>query len=346
MGILRVILALSVVVAHVGPLFGLRFFGGGVMGVETFYMVSGFYMALVLSTRYRGRTRDFYFNRFLRLFPVYWLLVATFFVCSALYWLAVGHPLGALVSWQTSSNPFHWLWAGISNLALVGADWAELYSYLTTVDGDSVNRLIAIQPVWSLAVEITFYLASPFILRLSFVSQGAVFLAALLVRVCIWVMTGSHWTVWIYYFAPATWVFFMGGVQAFHLMAWLEKQNWFARTAFLVGRALVVLLVLLIVFYAHTEILRFQDWRYYTVVGLSLPFIFAAFKDSGFDAALGAWSYPIYLAHWVIRAIEPPLRHFVPLSSRVYIILLLTLLLCFAVLQADKKIQHRFKRTA
>src|SRR5258708_6221408 len=146
MGILRVILALSVVVAHVGPLFGLRFFGGGVMGVETFYMVSGFYMALVLSTRYRGRTRDFYFNRFLRLFPVYWLLVATFFVCSALYWLAVGHPLGALVSWQTSSNPFHWLWAGISNLALVGPDWAELYSYLTTVDGDSVNRLIAFQP--------------------------------------------------------------------------------------------------------------------------------------------------------------------------------------------------------
>jgi peptidoglycan/LPS O-acetylase OafA/YrhL len=189
MGLLRVILALAVVAAHVGPLFGLRFFGGGVMAVETFYMLSGFYMALVLATRYRGRTRDVYFNRFLRLFPVYWLLAAAFFVYSALYWLAIGHPLGALAAWQSSPHPLHWLWATIANVGIVGSDWAELYAY-ATADGNSVNRLVAIQPVWSLAVEITFYLAAPFVLRRSIVTQAVVFLATLLVRVGIWLVTG------------------------------------------------------------------------------------------------------------------------------------------------------------
>ena len=344
MGLLRVILALSIVIAHAGPLFGLTFFGGGVMGVETFYMLSGFYMALVLSTRYRGHTREFYFNRFLRLFPVYWLLVAGLLLVSTAYWLTVGHPLGALASWQASSNPAHWLWAGVSNLAIVGSDWAELYSALAAPDGQGVNRLIAIQPVWSLAIEISFYLAAPFILRLGVAAQAGVFVAALLLRVAIWAVTGSVWTVWIYYFAPATWVFFMGGVLAYHLMIRLEKETWFARAAVPAGRVLAALLVLLIVFYARSGLFRFQDWRYYTTVGLSLPFLFAAFKTSGFDAALGAWSYPIYLAHWVVLAIRPPFRHFIPPAGMVGFILLLTLLLCLAVLRVDRSIQRRFKR--
>jgi peptidoglycan/LPS O-acetylase OafA/YrhL len=226
---------------------------------------------------------------------------------------------------------------------MVGADWAELYSYQTTVDGDSINRLIAIQPVWSLAVEITFYLASPFILRRSYVTQIIIFLAALLLRIGIWMATGGHWTIWLYYFAPATWVFFMAGVQAHHLMVYLEKGEWFARAALPIGRGLAILLVLLIAFYIQSGIFHFQDWRYYTVVGLSLPFLFSAFKRSAFDAALAAWSYPIYLAHWVIRAISPPFRHFVPEAGAIYVNLGLTLALSFVVLRIDRKIQHRFK---
>lgn len=344
MGILRVILALSVVVAHVGSLFGLEFFGGGVMGVETFYMLSGFYMALVLSTRYRDHTRDFYFNRFLRLFPAYWLLVIAFFLLSSVYWLAVGHPLGALAAWRAGPSFLHCVWGGFSNLAIVGSDWAELYSALTTADSNSVNRLIAIQPAWSLAVEITFYLGAPFLLRLGKGTQWIVFFAALAIRIGLWLATGSHWSVWIYYFAPATWVFFLGGVQAYHVMVWLEKKDWFTRTAIPTGRVLTVLLVLLIVSYQQIDLLRFQDWRYYTLIGLSLPFVFTAFKASRFDAALAAWSYPVYLAHWVIRTMRPTFRHFAPPSANIYLILGLTLILSYLVMQADTKIQRHFKR--
>jgi peptidoglycan/LPS O-acetylase OafA/YrhL len=344
MGVLRILLALSVVVAHVGPLLGLRFFGGGVMAVETFYMLSGFYMALVLSTRYRSRTRDFYFNRFLRLFPVYWLLLAVFLLGSGLYWMVEGHPLGTLAVWQDPEPLGSRVWAGLSNLSMIGSDWAQLYSSLASGAGRDVSQLIAIGPVWTLAVEITFYLAAPFILRLNRAAQAGLFLAALLLRAGVWVAGDGHWTVWLYYFSPATWVFFLGGIQAYHLLAWLEPQAWFARMAVPIGRGLLVLVGWLILFYTQADLLRFEDWRYFAVIGLALPFLFAAFKDSAADAILAGFSYPLYLAHWVILSWYAPLRHFIPPAAKVYVVLFLALGLCGFVQWLDKKIQRRFKR--
>ena len=67
MGIIRLLLALAVLLAHVenAPAFLLRFIPGS-LAVQCFYIISGFYMALVLNGKYSSK-RDFYFNRFLRL---------------------------------------------------------------------------------------------------------------------------------------------------------------------------------------------------------------------------------------------------------------------------------------
>ena len=72
MGVIRILLAISVVIAHSTPLFGLSFVGGR-YAVQCFYMVSGFYMALVLNEKYLGpgSYRVFISARLLRLFPVY-----------------------------------------------------------------------------------------------------------------------------------------------------------------------------------------------------------------------------------------------------------------------------------
>ena len=56
MGILRTILALAVVVYHSYKLFGLRMCGGQV-AVESFYMISGFYMALILNEKYKTKDK-------------------------------------------------------------------------------------------------------------------------------------------------------------------------------------------------------------------------------------------------------------------------------------------------
>ena len=344
MGLLRIILAVSVVAAHLGAIGVVKFFDGGVMAVESFYIISGFYMALVLSTRYAGRPRDFYYNRFLRIFPLYWMLLAVTVACAGLYWLFMGHPLGALAGWTTAFSPLQRVAALLANLGIFGSDFILLYSNVRPPGAADPGTLIAIQPTWTLAVELGFYLLAPFILRLGRLHQLALLAAAILLRYLIWRGTGGQWTAWLYYFAPASWALFMSGVMAYHLLALIQDRPWFRQWAVPAGWFLTGLLVLTIMLYRDQPWLKFQDWRYYTLLSLALPAIFTATKAVAWDNAIGAWSYPVYLGHCAIISLYAPLRHFVPAGATVYAVLLLTAALTLAVLHLDNKIQRRFKR--
>lgn len=70
MGFLRLLLALSVVSAHVinNPFFSLV---GGTVAVKTFFIISGFYMAMIINN-YKNNIA-FFKSRYLRLFPVYFI---------------------------------------------------------------------------------------------------------------------------------------------------------------------------------------------------------------------------------------------------------------------------------
>src|SRR5215469_18101729 len=72
MGVLRLLLAIAVVLAHIQ---GCRYaMTGGVTSVQCFYIISGFFIAMILTEKY-NRPEDvslFYSNRFLRIYPVYW----------------------------------------------------------------------------------------------------------------------------------------------------------------------------------------------------------------------------------------------------------------------------------
>src|SRR5262245_33449300 len=72
MGLLRVMLALSVLLAHVGGIGGYAITGGP-LAVQAFFVISGFYMALVLNERYDRPelNRTFYVNRALRIYSLY-----------------------------------------------------------------------------------------------------------------------------------------------------------------------------------------------------------------------------------------------------------------------------------
>ena len=136
----------------------------------------------------------------------------------------------------------------------------------------------------------------------------------------------------------------MGGVLSYHLMTWLERRGWFALQTQVIGSISLAAIGMIILFYQEFHALQFQDWRYYGLVGLGMPWIFTAFKDSRFDNALAAWSYPLYLGHAVILSLYSPLRHFVPDGQRVYVVVALTVLLSKVVLVLDKRVQLRFKR--
>ncbi len=72
MGILRILLAISVVLAHSSSIFGFSLVGGQI-AVQAFYIISGFYMALILNEKYIGANNSyklFISNRFLRLYQI------------------------------------------------------------------------------------------------------------------------------------------------------------------------------------------------------------------------------------------------------------------------------------
>ena len=286
-------------------------------------MISGFYMALILTTRYRGHIKEFYWNRFLRLYPIYWMLAAALATLIVLYWVTTGRTLSVAytLTHRPPNGPMDWLWMAFSNVAIFGSDLRLLYENLRS-HGTSTNTLLVLPQAWSLGTEVLFYLAAPLALRLRVRTQVGLFAAALAsCRLLASGLAGWHWTIWTYYFAPATTVYFMGGVFAYHLMGALrERRAWFSAWGPVMGWGVTGGVVIVIAVYGWLPFLVFDDWRAFVAFGLALPFIFAASRSSRFDQALGAYSYPLYLTHSALATVYAPLWHLIPESAKIYAI--------------------------
>ena len=104
MGTLRFILALSVAYGHAGDFLGFPLIPGDT-AVQSFYAVSGFYMALVLNEKYRPGSSTyslFISNRFLRLFPVYvTVLCLTLLLAFAYRIFSSAKELPFIVRWRS-----------------------------------------------------------------------------------------------------------------------------------------------------------------------------------------------------------------------------------------------------
>src|SRR6266481_2956213 len=124
MGILRLLLALSVIADHTKGMFGNRLVGGPT-AVQSFYMISGFYMALVLNGKYNfpGSYRPFIIQRLLRLYPVYALvlLATVLWAWAGFHW--TGTPHTNALNWVSSDlGPFAKTLLVISHITLIGQD--------------------------------------------------------------------------------------------------------------------------------------------------------------------------------------------------------------------------------
>lgn len=143
MGYLRFYLALSVALSHAGFPHPME----ATYAVQFFFVISGYYMALILDTTYKDDAPRFYLNRALRIFPAYWIVAGVtlaYLLYKDSYW-----PMNAIV--RSGSEPLTIL----ANVAIFGQD------LLFTHDP---QRLL-IQPAWSIAMELCFYALAPLLVK-------------------------------------------------------------------------------------------------------------------------------------------------------------------------------------
>jgi peptidoglycan/LPS O-acetylase OafA/YrhL len=285
MGGIRLFLALAVLMEHFGqqvlapngmdfdPAWMLNV--NGARAVLLFYVISGFLISYVLHEKYRNDrngTLAFYRSRFMRIYPLWWTVLAFTVLLD--------------------------LWRGASNLippnpipavALLGLDWiVPLWSF---PDLDWSVLLPGTEVAWTLGAEVTFYLMAPLILRsnraaLMLLLGSAAVRAGILATVARGDPGFANLT---FFFFPATFMFFLLG----HFGAVLCRY----RSISLVG-SLGFLCVAIALCYGAGNQITFDGWVSHLLpvcFALALPGIFAATKDSRLFNFLGDLTYPLYL---------------------------------------------------
>src|SRR6267378_355780 len=180
MGILRILLALSVIAEHSTGFLGNKLVGGPT-AVQSFYLMSGFYMALVLNGKYNfpGSYRPFIVQRLLRLYPVYVLVVLATLAWAWAGYHSTGIPYTNAASWFSSDIglPAKILLV-ISHIMLIGQDAVSFFVLSGTplalhyaphalyAANPAWNYLLVPQ-AWSISVELIFYALAPFLVRMS-----------------------------------------------------------------------------------------------------------------------------------------------------------------------------------
>ena len=312
MGAFRFILACIVILHHLPEVPGSYLLLGGPEAVETFYIISGFYMALVLDKKYSHCTKTyktFILSRFLRIYPQY-LAVLFITVCSYILIAKLSNTpyenfisnyfaqLNALVLWEKAVLI-------CTSLAIFGQEWL---SYL--FDG-RYHMLHPISLGWSLACELTFYLTAPIIFHFS--KKRLIILLALfmLLRVALLPTMGIKF---VYFLPIAQYPLFLIGFLVYRLgdikapkpLTTLSIIIFFAFMLF-GGMAVTSTLTLKLKLFTSEAVSvgrigNIAYWLFYPSVALLLWKIHKLDLAglAGIDKLLGNISYPVYLTHRII----------------------------------------------
>ena len=305
MGSIRLFLAFAVVMSHSGVAdFDVI---PGPSAVQAFFVISGFYMALILNQKYnRCSVAVFYTNRLLRLFPTYWLVLLI--SLGVLYTLDIGTSTG-LYKFQNllSRDPLTAATCILTNIAIVGQELLflfgvdkETYTFYWLLDGTAFAKawhFSLVTQAWSLSMELYFYLLAPFILTRGLVRVVVLFILSVGLRL-FFVAKGHEYDLFVRRFFPAElWLFLAGALSYFVF----EKIREYKNNIWLGSLCLVALVVVLVFFDYIPE--QYSLGLLACAVFVSIPFIFNLTKNNKVDRFLGNIAYPVYLVHFLIIAV-------------------------------------------
>lgn len=351
MGIIRFLLAFSVVVAHFQYYSTFRLIGGEI-AVQGFFIISGFYIAMILDGRYSS-TCNFLINRFLRLYPTYFVIAAINFT---VIWFEPG----------TLENIFNFPKVLSSFLIITNGTmlFQDVTMFLGLQDGrlrfvsnflhsDPVLfRYLLVPQAWTIGLEFSFYLLAPLLFIKNRKYIYYIFIVSLLIRIYL-LQHGKAEDPWSYRFFPSELALFMLGAMAYDVY----KKIRFDSNPELyrnLGKVMLTLVVGYIFFFRNIAAnYEFDKGIFYLMLASSIPFIFYLSKDNKFDQFIGNLSYPIYLL-WGLRidftpkimswigSQNPDIEGLVRYSS----IIIMAIAIYLMIEKPMEKIRGRFRATA
>src|SRR6266536_676035 len=296
MGIIRFLLALSVVLAHSGQ----RGLVGAQVAVQLFYIISGFLISyILLNNRTYHQLKWFYVNRFLRIFPAYYVVL----LLALPMFLVPGGRLSEFGALPDNVRSF----LLFSNIAIFGQDWVMFSKVSGNAIEFAVNfrntkpqlwHFLLVPQAWTLGLELTFYLIAPCIIRHKWLI-GILFVGSLTARGLAMYCGFGNTDPWTYRFFPFEIALFLLGVISHQLLLpWALQSVANARTQF-IPVAVMLSMVGLCISY---PILRVpgQTLLTFTLFSLALPFLFIFQIRFRLDSVIGELSYPIYIVHWLV----------------------------------------------
>lgn len=312
MGVLRFLLAFAVVVFHSGvPVFGMKTIPGNTC-VELFFIISGFYMEMILSDHY-ARKRSFYLSRFFRLWPLFIVIALCYLVFQTGYEL-VAQKQYTVPDARINSRGNVWVETSVyfSNLLMVGQDifsWFYLspsgtphFFYSTFMNGTDSNGVAWAgylrwnEPAWSLGLEIWFYLLVPFLHRLRNVFLITLLLLSISLRILLIRTIDWH----TYFFFPTQFYLFVLGMLAYRFRGWLQMN----RRTFGFSYALLLAAIALYRYLPVPEyLLRFVILP--VLLFWTINKMFVRFSKLKWDRFVGDLSYPVYITHSFVFLVLP-----------------------------------------
>lgn len=292
---------MSVVAGHAEGFYRPFFFINAKAAVLCFFVISGFYMALVLREKYDSRI-DFLLNRGLRVYTPYLAITLLF----GAYLYATGR---FKLDWTTA----------ILNITVLGQDAVRMLNWHpipATQEPLGIDTFV-IPQAWTLAVELQFYLIAAILfplksgiwilLGLGIGSRaGMAYLGyaqppyeIMLVPnvLVLFAMGGAAYLAYRHVASnlPIKINLIIAGAILALLAPYLAHFDGFVGTRNLIGGILHGWLP-----YPESELFVWSILPLYGLTAALIPFLFSVTKNFKLDRFVGELSYPVYLCHIVV----------------------------------------------
>lgn len=330
MGIYRFALSIMVALSHSGIFYW--GFNQGTVAVISFLIITG-YTSEISVSKMGGqignwkRILDYYWNRIIRLFPLYWFwVIVTLFVVH----FGVVHETIHVISFKGT----------MLNLMLLPLNFTFLSAGLQT----AMDACRVIPAAWTMGVQLTYYIVAPFLHALR-EKKNYINILLFMISFSLYILTlrGTLSPVWGYGILPGMiWIFIMG--------IYLYKDGIKEKQILFVMYSIIFIVFLYMGSTGNLIIGQSKEVLAGVVLGLPLIYFLKSFPRGKIDSFLGSISYGIYLCHFTVKTVIQNVIGHQPGNFTEWFIFIALSILCavishFMVEYPIEKLRHR-KRTA